>query len=71
MTEIIERDEVSADDTLQKVKDICVKFKVSRPTVYNWIEKGILPKPTKKVGGTPYWTKSSLDKVINDESEVN
>jgi hypothetical protein len=36
--------------------------KVSRRTIYNWIGKGLLPRPhTDPVSGNPYWERNEIE----------
>jgi hypothetical protein len=43
---------------LVKIDFVMDKFKITRPTVYQWIEKGILPD--LKIGGKRFFPKGQL-----------
>ncbi len=46
-----------------RVSDMMQKFKVSRTTIYRWVEDAVLPKPTK-IGKTPMWIETDIDADI-------
>lgn len=37
---------------------------VSRPTIYRWIKRGILPKPIR-IGKTPYWSADRINQWLS------
>jgi excisionase family DNA binding protein len=42
--------------------DLMKKFKVSRPTIRRWAEKGVIPLP-KKLGGVVRWREEDIEVV--------
>jgi predicted DNA-binding transcriptional regulator AlpA len=44
-------------------------FQVSRLTIYNWVERGVLPPPVK-IGGANLWIKSEIDKKRKDMEDA-
>lgn len=49
--------------TYLRISDMQKKFKVSRSTIYRWVDEKVLPEP-KKVGKTPMWIESEVDDYI-------
>jgi predicted DNA-binding transcriptional regulator AlpA len=43
------------------IEDLMKIFKKSRPTIWRWRNKGILPKPDIEQGSFPVWFKATLE----------
>lgn len=54
---------METESDLYTPDDLIKKFKISEQTVYNWIEKGHLPKPIK-MGRRIFWKKSEIDSCM-------
>lgn len=49
---------------LKTVADVMEKFKISKITVYRWIQTGRLKKVQEKKGGTIYFKDNSLEEIV-------
>ena len=53
-----------------KFADLMEIAGVSRPTIYAWVEAGLLPKPIK-LGRNVRWLKSDIDEWLVKQAAVN
>jgi predicted DNA-binding transcriptional regulator AlpA len=57
-------------ESYPRIRDICLRFQISRPTWYAWIARGIAPKPIK-FGRASRWDPDALrdfeDRVRNGQ----
>lgn len=51
-----------------RFEDVMEKFGVGRSTVYDWVKKGILPKPIK-IGTVPIFIGDEIDAVIEERKK--
>ena len=42
-------------------------FKVSEPTIWRWVKKGILPKPVQ-IGGKAFWSARDIAELIQQRA---
>lgn len=42
-------------------------FKVSEPTIWRWVKKGILPKPVQ-IGGKAFWSAKDIAELIQQRA---
>jgi len=45
-------------------KDVIRKMKISRPLLYNYIKKGVFPKPIKISPTISVWLNSEVEKIM-------
>ncbi|MAC48208.1 MAG: AlpA family transcriptional regulator [Oceanospirillum sp.] len=50
---------------LLKDTQVAELFSVSRPTIWRWLQAGILPKPIKLAGSTR-WRLSDLEAMVKE-----
>lgn len=55
-------------EKIMKFSDVAAYFKVSRGTIYDWIRRGIFPKP-RRIGPNVFWTEGDIEKVVQDSKE--
>jgi len=55
------------NDRFMTVKEVADYLGVSRGTIYNYINKGILPHPTRIGLRTVRWKKSDIDAAIEKQ----
>lgn len=53
--------------TLVRLSDILEVFKISKPTIYRWIEKGC---PVHRIGSIPYFDAEEISNWIKENEEV-
>lgn len=52
-----------------RFEDVMETFCIGRSTVYDWIKKGILPKPIK-IGTVPLFIGDEIDAVIEERKKA-
>lgn len=52
-----------------RAKDVQKLFGIGQSTLYDYIQKGILPKPIK-LGRTSVWIKEEIDAVIEERKQA-
>jgi excisionase family DNA binding protein len=52
------------DVSYLRMKEVIVLMRISKSTVYSWIQQGIFPKPTK-IGRVSLWNKEEVLNFIN------
>jgi excisionase family DNA binding protein len=73
---IIQHDEknpMHSNDNLQprllKAKEVCALFKISKPTLYEWMSLGKLP--SVKIGSRRFFRSEDVDKLIDgDKTDI-
>ena len=61
--ELIEKS-ANQQSQLLKVKDVCLLFKISKPTIYEWIRKGQLK--SVKIESRRYFLRSDIENLITN-----
>ena len=56
-------DKKQTEDELLTIADLVKKFKVTRPTIYSWMEKGLLKKIP--IGGRVLFHPNDINELIN------
>lgn len=54
--------------SLLKTHQVMERLSISRATLFRWLEKGILPKPSK-ISSRLYWSSQEVDEFINQAGE--
>jgi len=44
-----------------KIRDVLVRYGVTKPTIYRWMKEGLFPAPVKIGGGTVRWLEADLE----------
>lgn len=57
------------EDKLLTIADLVKKFQVTRPTIYAWIEKGLLKKIS--LGGRVLFHPDDIDTLIQEMREIS
>jgi len=60
---IMLRNIMTSNDGTVDVFEACEILGVSKPTIYNWISRGWLPKPIKKHETSLFFNKSDIEKA--------
>lgn len=47
-----------------RANDVAAEIGIDPATLYRWLQRGILPPPTIKVGRTVRWSRAVLDKFL-------
>ena len=53
---------------LLKAKEVCAIFKITKPTVYDWMDKGKLP--SIKIGSRRFFKSEDVDALIENSKIV-
>ena len=44
--------------------ELRARFKVSRPTFWRWLKRGLFPKPCARIGQRRLWRESVVEKFL-------
>ena len=61
-------DKKQTEDELLTIADLVKKFKVTRPTIYSWMEKGLLKKIP--IGGRVLFHPNDINELIDRLREI-
>jgi len=57
-------DETEKSNVLLRAKDVAAAFGVCKATIYNWVNKGLLPPQVKISENVSAWPKNEIDTII-------
>lgn len=63
------QDEKKTEDELLTISDLVKKFKVTRPTIYAWMQKGLLKKIS--IGGRVLFHPKEINELINQLRDIS
>ncbi len=52
------------------IADLAALFDVSQRTIYNWVDRGYLPRPFHVTPRYVRWLRSEIDKVLNKKLKL-
>jgi excisionase family DNA binding protein len=55
-------------DPILRPRDAAAYLAISRPTLYRWVNEGVLPRPIKLGKNTSGWRRSALDDFITSRA---
>lgn len=55
--------EVTQPKRYIRAKAVCAKLSISKATLYDWVSKGLIPRPLK-LGATSFWIESDLEAAV-------
>jgi hypothetical protein len=53
-----------------RIHDLRERYRVSLMTIWRWSRNGILPPPTTRLGRSPLWDETLLDRHDDAQAEV-
>ena len=54
------------DGEIMRAADVARFMKCAQSTVWKWVERGILPKPTRMGSRFSFWRKSQIERALSE-----